>query len=73
MPEDDAIAARIEQLEIRITYQDETIEALNQTIMEQWQQIDRLKRQLTQLDARLQEAESRSGAAPQSEPPPPHY
>ena len=70
---DTALTARLDQLEIRIAYQDETIETLNQTITEQWQEIDRLKRQLARLDDRLREAESRPVGAPQNEPPPPHY
>jgi len=73
MMSDTALAARLDQLEIRIAYQDETIETLNQTITEQWQDIDRLKRQLARLDDRLREAESRPVGAPQNEPPPPHY
>lgn len=70
---DDTQAARIERLEIRAAYQDDTIETLNQTITAQWQVIDRLTRQLARLEERLREAESRPAGPPQSEPPPPHY
>ena len=34
------LSERIEVLETRLTFQDETIEALNKTITAQWQQID---------------------------------
>ena len=37
---------RIDRLETRLTFQDETIETLNQTITAQWHQIDVLTRQL---------------------------
>jgi SlyX protein len=62
---------RIEALEVRLTYQDETIETLNKTITEQWLKIDALTRQLVTLSDRLQEAESRAPAA--ANEPPPHY
>lgn len=70
---DDTLAARIERLEIRIAYQDETIETLNQTITGQWREIDRLTRLLARFEDRLREAESRPAGPPQAEPPPPHY
>jgi SlyX protein len=62
---------RIDALETRVAYQDDTIETLNATITAQWKQIDALTRQVTSLGERLQEAESNSGA-PSNEPPP-HY
>jgi len=62
---------RIEALEVRLTYQDETIETLNKTITEQWLKIDALTRQLVTLSDRLQEAESRAPGA--TNEPPPHY
>lgn len=65
------LGERIDALEVRIAYQDDTIETLNQTITEQWKQIDALKRQVAALGDRLQEAEARS-PAPANERPP-HY
>jgi len=65
------LAERIDTLEARLTYQDETIEQLNQTITSQWKQIDALTRQVAALSERLQEAEA-NVAAPVSERPP-HY
>ena len=49
---------RIDTLEARLTFQDDTIETLNKTITEQWAKIDALTRQLVHLNERLQEAES---------------
>jgi len=62
---------RIDALEMRLTYQDVTIETLNQTITAQWVEIDRLTRQVAELKERLQEAE-RHAPGPANEPPP-HY
>ena len=62
---------RIDALEIRLAFQDETIETLNSTITAQWHQIDALTRQLAALNERLQEAEASAPGA--SNEPPPHY
>jgi SlyX protein len=65
------LSDRIDTLEARLTFQDETIETLNKTITAQWQKIDALTRQLVNLSERLQEAETHvPGAANE---PPPHY
>ena len=65
------LSDRIDALESRLAYQDETIEQLNQTITAQWKQIDALTRQIAQLNERLQEAETNS-PGPANERPP-HY
>ena len=65
------LSDRVDALEMRLTFQDETIETLNQTITAQWKQIDALTRQLTELKERLQDAES-SAPGPVNERPP-HY
>jgi SlyX protein len=71
MSDVNALSERIDALEIRLTFQDETIETLNQTIMAQWQQIDALTRQLAQLKELARETES-NATDPVNEPPP-HY
>ncbi|XIA66891.1 SlyX family protein [Bradyrhizobium sp. TZ2] len=71
MSDVDALNERIDALEMRLTYQDVTIETLNQTITSQWVEIDRLTRQIAELKERLQEAES-NAPGPANEPPP-HY
>ncbi|RXH03296.1 SlyX family protein [Bradyrhizobium zhanjiangense] len=65
------LSERIDTLEMRLAYQDDTIETLNQTITAQWKQIDALTRQITQLSERLQEAEA-NAPGPANERPP-HY
>ena len=71
MSNDKGLNERIDALEMRLTYQDEAIETLNQTITKQWLEIDRLTRQVAELKVRLQEAESHT-PGPANEPPP-HY
>jgi len=71
MSDVNSLGERIDALEMRLTYQDDAIETLNQTITAQWQQIDALMRQVAELRERLREAES-SAPGPVSEPPP-HY
>ena len=71
MSEEKGLSERVDALEMRVAYQDDTIEALNQTITAQWQQIDALTRQLAELRERLRDAE-RNAPAPANEPPP-HY
>jgi len=65
------LSERIDRLETRLAYQDDTIETLNQTITAQWKQIDALTRQIAQLNERLQEAET-NAPGPANERPP-HY
>jgi SlyX protein len=65
------LTERVDALESRFAYQDQTIEQLNETITAQWKQIDALTRQLAALNERLQEAET-NAPSPVSERPP-HY
>lgn len=64
------LAARVEALETRLAYQDETIEALNKTVTEQWGLIDRLRREMSNITERLEDAVSGPGPVDR---PPPHY
>jgi SlyX protein len=71
MSDVNALSERIDALEIRLTFQDVTIETLNETITAQWQQIDALTRQLAELKELVREAEG-NATGPVNEPPP-HY
>jgi SlyX protein len=65
------IEERIDALEMRIAYQDQTIEELNTTITEQWRVIDLLRKKFDMVEEQV-----RSGsyiADPSTERPPPHY
>jgi uncharacterized coiled-coil protein SlyX len=65
------LSERLDALEMRLTYQDVTIETLNQTITTQWVEIDRLTRKVAELKERLQESESRAPGSANERPP--HY
>jgi SlyX protein len=71
MNDSKSLSDRIDALETRLTFQDETIETLNKTITAQWQQIDALTRQVAHLGERLREAETHAPGA--TNEPPPHY
>ena len=71
MSEVKTLGERIDLLETRLAFQDDTIETLNKAITEQWLKIDALTRQLDALGERLREAESRGPGA--ANEPPPHY
>jgi SlyX protein len=73
MADIEALNSRVDALEMRLTYQDTTIEELNATITAQWREIDRLLRQMANLTERFEEMDSRAGLTGASEPPPPHY
>ena len=66
-----ALGERIDLLESRLAFQDDTIETLNKTVTEQWTKIDALTRQLLALRERFQEAENQMPGA--ANEPPPHY
>jgi SlyX protein len=66
-----ALSDRVDTLEARLTFQDATIETLNETITSQWHKIDALTRQVAALSERLQETEANAPGA--ANEPPPHY
>jgi len=63
------LSERIDVLETRLAFQEETIDTLNKTITAQWQQFDALTPQLAALGERLSQAEA-NARAPLNEPPP---
>ncbi len=71
MSDEKTLSDRIDGLESKLMFQDETIETLNKTITEQWLKIDALTRQLLSLSERLREAEA--NAPGHTNEPPPHY
>lgn len=69
----DAANERIDTLEMRIAYQDEVIETLNKTVIEQWVQLEKAMGRIKQLEARIQEVQVSNIRSLSDETPPPHY
>ncbi|BET95328.1 SlyX family protein [Xenorhabdus taiwanensis] len=64
---------RFEQLETKLAYQEATIEELNQEVIKQQLETDRLKEQLKLIAERLQTHQTSIIAPLSEETPPPHY
>lgn len=63
---------RLDDLEIRFSYQQETIDSLNETVTKQWETLEQLRVHIERLEGRLRDMADWS-AEPGNEPPPPHY
>ncbi|BDX04578.1 SlyX family protein [Planctobacterium marinum] len=63
----------IEQLQIKVSYQEDTIEALNQALIKQQQQIAELQFKMQHVSSKLKEMSSSNIASLEDETPPPHY
>lgn len=63
---------RIEQLETRIAFQDETLNRLSDIVAGQRKALDQLQQEMAELKARFQEIRV-SGINPQEPETPPHY
>jgi SlyX protein len=61
---------RIDEMELRLAYQDKTISDLNDVITAQWKKIEALERQLLRLDEELRDIDSVEAPPNQK---PPHY
>jgi SlyX protein len=71
MMSDEDFGERLERLEMRIAFQDQTIEDLNAVITEQWTVIETIRRRMGSMEEQV-----RSGsyiADPSTDKPPPHY
>ncbi|WP_263264005.1 SlyX family protein [Pseudomonas sp. RIT-PI-S] len=67
-----SVENRVTELETRLAFQDDTIQALNEVLIDQQRQLERLGLQLAQLTERYRELAGQYGEAG-DEPPPPHY
>lgn len=67
------MVARLEKLEERAAFQEQSIEDLNNTITDQWKLFDGLKRDIARLTDEMREVESGMDGNSRREPPPPHY
>lgn len=67
------IAHQLVELESRIAFQDDTIAALNEEILEHQKRIERLQRQVLMLAEKLTRDHDSGILRTDEEPPPPHY
>jgi SlyX protein len=72
MPADSAIEARITELEVKLSFADELLDALNRTVYRQQQEIDQLRQELR---AMRQQVQASLPAEPRNlqDDIPPHY
>ncbi len=64
---------RIEELEVRLAFQDDLVGSLNGIVASLQRDVDRLTRELKQLRDSVADLRVGSGADVRDEPPPPHY
>ncbi len=64
---------RLAELEVRLTFQDKTIQELNEVVTRQQRQLERMTRELETLKAQLQILAPSLVASQSEETPPPHY
>ena len=64
---------RLDDVEAHIAHQDNTIDDLNQVVLEQWSEIKVLIERLARLEAKTDALEQTAEADATPEPPPPHY
>lgn len=69
----EALKASITDLQMRIAYQDETIEQINAVVVRHEQEIQHLQTELAELRRHVQELRDAQPAAGQGMEKPPHY
>jgi len=67
------LTRRIDELEIKASFADDTLEQLNQVILRQQREIDVLARQLADMRQQVDQAGSGTSQATLREEIPPHY
>lgn len=69
------VEQQMANLEMQLTFQEDTIDSLNKLVSEQTQQMTEMQRQIRWLGKRLKQVQESSSADadPANEPPPPHY
>ncbi|BFQ94649.1 SlyX family protein [Gallibacterium anatis] len=69
----DYLIARMDELETKVAFQENTIEQLNQALIEQQFIIDKMQLQLRYLAQKLKDVQPSNIATQAEETPPPHY
>ncbi|VEF12534.1 protein SlyX [Pseudomonas fluorescens] len=67
-----SVEQRVNDLESRLAFQDDTIQALNDVLVEQQRVVDRLQLQMAALLKRQEEMSGQFGSF-EEDAPPPHY
>lgn len=67
------IEGRIDNLETQLAYQNEVIDVLNKTVVEQWAKLDQALARIKHLEDRLREIQLSVVRDAADEVPPPHY
>lgn len=70
---DDNIESRVAELEIRISFQDQTIQELNDVVIRQQREFEKMARDLAQLKGQMGTLTPPMAGSQAPEPPPPHY
>ena len=65
--------ARIQELEMRLSFQENALQTMSDEMAKQQQQIEIMLVQMQRLQKDLESATSGPAMKPQDEPPPPHY
>ena len=69
----DALARRLDEMEVKLTFIDEAVQALTTADAGQSQRIAALERALRDLRGEMASMRIAQGDDPHDEPPPPHY
>lgn len=69
----DELEERVVELEMRVAFQDDTIQRLNTVVTAQSQRLEQLERRLELVLTDLKNLRGLLYADPSQEPPPPHY
>jgi SlyX protein len=69
----DELAQRLDEMEVRLTFIDDTVQALTSADADQSQRIAALERALRDLRGEMAVMRVAQGDDPHDEPPPPHY
>lgn len=64
---------RLTELEVRVAFQEKTIQDLNEVVTDQQRRIDRLTRELEAMKSRLSALAPAMVIPQEEEKPPPHY
>lgn len=69
------IDEQLTNLEMQLTFQEDTIQSLNKLVTEQTRQLSEMQNQIRWLGKRLKQMQDNQSADsdPTAEPPPPHY